>query len=137
LAAAKATLKKLQQRPILQSLANRGEIVIARTREIIQKHDLGDVFAISGHPSWSFLSIKDARLHTAYEIKTFWMQELHQHGILSTGTHNMSFAHSPEDIEMLIQVYTDLLPTIGRLLDAGELRRATRCAPLVPLFKLR
>lgn len=137
LAAAKATLKKLQQRPILQSLANLGEIVIARTREIIQKHDLGDVFAISGHPSWSFLSIKDARLHTAYEIKTFWMQELHQHGILSLGTHNMSFAHSPEDIEMLIQVYTDLLPKIGRLLDAGELRRATRCAPLVPLFKLR
>lgn len=137
LAAAKATLKKLQARPILEHLRSQGEIVMARTRAIIEKHDLGDVFFISGHPSWSFLNIRDTRLHTAYEIKTFWMQELHQHGLLSVGTHNMSFTHSPEDIDRLISAYSGLLPTIGRLLDSGELRQATRCSPLVPLFKLR
>ncbi len=65
------------------------------------------------------------------------MQEFHQHGILSLGTHNISYAHSIQDAEALIAVYEGLLPLIGTLLDAGTLLSALRCAPLVPLFKLR
>jgi glutamate-1-semialdehyde 2,1-aminomutase len=137
LAAAKATLTKLRMHPVIETIAQRGRAIIDGTRAIIDKHALGDVFALGGHPSWSFLILRDARGASSFEIKTFVMQELHQRGFLSVGTHNVSYAHSEADIRALLDTYADLLPVIGRHLDAGNLRAATRCQPLVPLFKVR
>jgi glutamate-1-semialdehyde 2,1-aminomutase len=137
LAAAKATLTKLRERPIVESMRKLGSSIVDGTRRIIDENKLGNVFSISGHPTWSFLNIRDAQGHTAFEVKTYLMQELHQRGILSTGTHNISYAHSQDDAGTLIAAYAELLPAIGRLLSAGALRDALRCAPLVPLFKLR
>ncbi|WP_457423616.1 aminotransferase class III-fold pyridoxal phosphate-dependent enzyme [Roseateles sp. P5_E7] len=137
LAAAKATLEKLKREPVSAQLTERGQRLIDGTTDIVSRHGLDDVFSLAGHPSWSFLTIKDARKHTAFQIKTLWMQEIMERGILSVGTHNMSYAHSEADIDRLLAVYEEVLPFIGRTLDAGGLEAALRCKPLVPLFKLR
>lgn len=137
LAAAKATLTKLKTQPVVTTLVERGNAIIAGTRRIIDDANLGDVFSVSGHPTWSFLNLRDARGATSFEIKTLLMQELHQRGILSVGTHNVNYAHTQADIDALLAVYTEVLPLIGRALDAGKLSEALRCEPLVPLFKLR
>ena len=137
LAAAKATLEKLKREPVVQTLTARGEQAMAGAARVIEEHGLQDLFAINGHPTWSFLTIMYFRQETAYEIKTLWMQEILERGILSVGTHNVNYAHSREDIDRLIAVYAEVLPFIGRTLDAGKLREALRCEPLVPLFKVR
>lgn len=137
LAAAKATLSKLQREPVVQTLAARGNAIIDGTRAVIERHELSDVFSVSGHPSWSFLNIRDARGATAFEIKTLWMQEMLQRGLLSVGSHNVNYAHSEADIQVLIDAYSDVLPMIGKVLQEGKLRAALRCEPLVPLFKVR
>lgn len=137
LAAAKATLTKLRHEPVIPTLIERGRALIDGARRIVADARLDDVFTLSGHPTWSFLNIRDARGATAFEIKTLWMQELLQRGILSVGTHNLSYAHSAADIDTLLQVYAEVLPMIGRALDTGTLHQALRCKPLVPLFKVR
>lgn len=137
LAAAKATLLKLQREPVVRTIGERGQAVIDGARHVIDGAGLGDVFSVSGHPSWSFLNIRDARGATAFEIKTLWMQELLQRGVLSVGTHNLSYAHTAADVARLLEVYDEVLPMIGRVLDAGMLREALRCEPLVPLFRVR
>jgi len=137
LAAAKATLIKLKTHPVIETIRDRGIGVIEGVRRVIEQHKLDDIFSVSGHPSWSFLNLRDARGHTAFEIKTLLMQELHQSGILSVGTHNMSFAHSAADVATLVSAYARILPLIGDKLDTNTLRSALRCAPLVPLFKVR
>lgn len=137
LAAAKATLEKLKREPVAAQLAQRGQRLIDGATAIVERHGLGDMFGLAGHPTWSFLTIKEARKHTAFEIKTLWMQEIMERGILSVGTHNMSYAHSEADVDRLLAVYEEVLPFIGRTLDAGELKSVLRCEPLVPLFKLR
>jgi len=137
LAAAKATLTKLRREPVLQTVRARGQAIVQGTRQILEEAGLGDVFSVSGDPSWSFLNIRDARGASAFEIKTLWMQEILQRGILSVGTHNVSYAHSEADVERLLTVYRDVLPMIGRALDAGTLKQALRCDALVPLFKVR
>jgi glutamate-1-semialdehyde 2,1-aminomutase len=123
--------------PVTQTLAARGQAILDGARRIIDAGGLGDIFAPSGHPSWSFLNIRDARGATAFDIKTLWMQELMDHGILSVGTHNVSFAHTSSDVEALLAVYREVLPMIGNALDHGTLRQQLRCKPLEPLFKLR
>jgi glutamate-1-semialdehyde 2,1-aminomutase len=137
LAAAKATLQKLQREPVIATLMRRGERLLAGTRAVIEQAGLSDVFAIGGHPAWTFLTIRDARGASAFEIKTLLMQEQHQRGILCLGTHNLSYAHTDADIDALVAMYADVLPLIGRALDAGTLRQQLRCEPLVPLFKVR
>lgn len=137
LAAAKATLTKLRREPVTERLAARGRAIVDGTARIVQQAGLGDLFSLAGHPSWSFLVMRDARGATAFEIKSLWMQELHQRGILSVGTHNISYAHSEADVQRLLEVYAQVLPFIGRTLDEGRLRQALRCEPLVPLFKVR
>lgn len=137
LAAAKATLIKLKTQPVLATIEARGRSIIEGTRRIVDEAGLGDIFAVSGHPTWSFLGIRDARGATAFEIKTLWMQELLQRGFLSVGTHNVSYAHTEADVQALLAAYAEVLPMIGRTLDAGTLRQALRCEPLVPLFKVR
>ncbi len=137
LAAAKATLTKLKTEPVVATLCARGKAIRGGVERILTDARLHDVFSISGHPTWTFLNIRDARGVAAPDIKTLWMQEMHQRGILSVGTHNLSYAHSEADVAALLDAYDAVLPLIGRALDGGEFHKALRCEPLVPLFKVR
>lgn len=137
LAAAKATLQKLKREPVVARLTQHGETIQAGLKLIVADNKLDDVFSISGHPTWSFLNIKDARGSTVFDIKTLLMQEQHQRGILCLGAHNLSYSHSDADIQQLLGMYRDVLPLIGKALDSGNLRQYLRCDPLVPLFKVR
>ncbi len=137
LAAAKATLQKLRREPVVQTLRARGQAIKDGAERIVRECGLEDVFSVSGDPTWSFLNIRDARGATSFEIKTLWMQEILQRGILSVGTHNVSYAHSEADVRQLLAVYADVLPMIGRALDTGTLRQSLRCDVPVPLFKVR
>jgi len=137
LAAAKATLTKLRTEPVVDRLSATGQKIMSGASDIIRRHALEDIFHVSGHPTWSFLIIKDARGATAFEIKTLWMQEILARGILSVGTHNVSYAHTDADVERLLSVYEEVLPAIGEHLTAGTLQAALRCEPLAPLFKVR
>jgi len=137
LAAAKATLTKLKTQPVINRLTQHGQTIQAGLKQIIAEHKLDDVFSVSGHPTWTFLNIKDARGSTVFDIKTLLMQEQHQRGILCLGAHNLSYAHSDADIQQLLGMYREVLPLIGKALDSGNLRQFLRCDPLVPLFKVR
>ena len=137
LAAAKATLTKLRREPVLETLSARGQSVIDRLSDLIRQCGMEDTLSVSGHPSWCFFNIRDARGATAFEIKTLWMQEMIQRGILCLGSHNMSYAHSEHDVQLLINAYSEALPLIGNALDHGLVKKILRCAPLTPLFKVR
>lgn len=137
LAAARATLRKLKAEPVVDTIRQRGQTVIDGLQALIDEARLADVFGVGGHPSWSFLFIRDARGASSFEIKTMWMQEILARGILSVGTHNISYAHSAEDVAHLLDVYREVLPAIGETLNEGRLQEKLRCEPLVPLFKVR
>lgn len=136
LAAAKATLLKLKREPVLSTIADRGRELIAGLRETIAAHKLGQVFSVSGHPSWTFMNIA-ASSGPVFEIKTLLLQELFQNGILTIGTHNLSYAHSQADIRALLTAYDNALKVVQEALESGDVRSKLRCEPLQPLFKVR
>jgi glutamate-1-semialdehyde 2,1-aminomutase len=137
LAAAKATLEKLKREPVVARLGALGEGLKSSVRSIIDETQMAHVFDIKGHPSWSFLTIADQPGATSFAIKTWLMQEWHQRGILSYGTHNLNLSHSEADIAALLDTYRALFPQLRDLLAAGTLMEALRCPPLEPLFKVR
>lgn len=137
LTAALATMNKLQREPVVATMAAQGQKVIDGLRQIIADLDAGDFLGVAGHPTWSFLTMADVAPYSAWELKTLYMQESHEGGILSFGTHNLSYAHSDADIAHLLATHR---ATLTKMVDAvrnKSLAQALRCAPLEPLFKLR
>lgn len=136
LAAALATMEKLQREPVIATIRTRGERVLRDTQATIDRHGLGDVLALAGHPAWSFLQFRDGRGHSMWEIKTLFMQEVFRRGVLAYGTHNMSYAHTEADLHRLATVYDEVFAVLADGLARG-IRPMLECEVLQPLFKVR
>ncbi len=137
LAAAAATLRKLQREPVVDTLYQQGTKVIDGLRERIARHQVADFVSVAGNPTWSFLLLKDHGGYSQFEIKTLFMQEMLARGILAFGTHNMSYSHSDADIAALLDAYDAVLPILADGVLNRRLPALLRCAPLEPLFKVR
>ena len=137
LAAARAVLDRLERDGIPQQLNSLGEKLRSGLESIILSADAGTVFSISGHPSWSFLNVVATTKSSESEIKTLLLQEFFSRGILFLGTHNLSAAHTEENIERLLETYHELIPDLaGAALD-GRVRALLRAEPLEPIFSIR
>ena len=137
LAAALATLKKLQREPVVRTLAERGSTLMSQLGPLLESSGASRFLQLSGHPSWSFLTFRDTERSTLWELKTLFLQETLARGIITLGTHNLSYAHSAADVERLLAVYAEILPHMTQLDAEGGVRRALRCEPLQPLFRVR
>ena len=137
LAAGKATIEKLRREPVIETLRRQGGKIAEGTKALIARHHFDAVASVSGDPTWTFLLLKDAPAATAFELKTLLMQELHVRGILSLGTHNMSYAHTDADVAKLLGAYDEVFPMLADAAHNGALKQLLKCDPLVPLFKVR
>lgn len=137
LAASAATLDKLRRENVCARLAQQGTKLIEGVRQCINKHSVTSFLSIVGHPSWSFLVLKDVPGVSQWELKTLLLQELFARGILSLGSHNLSFAHTDADIARLLTAYDDIFPLLKAAAYEGRLGELLRCKPLEPLFKVR
>lgn len=137
LAAALATMRKLQREPVIETMYRQGRKILAEVNRKIDSCDMADIAAISGNPTWSFLTFKDSSGYSSWDIKTLYMQEMLARGFLTFGTHNMSYAHSDRDLDLLFAAYAEVLPMIADAVHNRKLNDILRCKPLQPLFKLR
>ena len=76
LAASLATLTKLQREPVTSTLQRRGTTLMDGVRRLIDANGLSEVLAVAGHPSWSFLVMKDSTGVPSFELKTLFLQEV-------------------------------------------------------------
>lgn len=137
LAAAKAVLEKYQTHRIIEHFDRIGNQLLKGLNALIIKHQAGNIFFTSGHPSWSFLHIKEQEKYSTLEIKTLFLQEMFKRGILTLGTHNLSYAHKKQDIDKLLIVYAEVLPMIKTHIEQKTLLENIRGDILQLLFKVR
>ena len=137
LAASLATMGKLQREPVLETIAARGSELLTGLKGLIDRHQLGDCLSTAGHPTWSFLIIKDTPRCSQWLIRTFMFQEMFARGLLWIGSHNLSYSHSRQDIDSLLNGYDEVLGLLRGFLEAGTLESQLRCEQLQPLFRVR
>lgn len=137
LAAAHAVLSKLKREPVTATMRTQGEKVIAGVTELIAAHDVGHFCSVAGDATWSFFNIADANGYSSFDIKTLWMQEMLRRGILTIGTHNISYAHGDTEIGRLLLAYGEVLPILAQAVSERTLHDHLECEPLRPLFKVR
>ena len=137
LAASLATMTKLQQLPVVETLRSRGQRVMAGVQALIEKHGIAHFAATAGYPASNHLLITDVAPYNAFEIKTLFLQEVFARGILTLGAHNMSYAHNDTNVDRLLGVYDEVFPILKDAVENRALESYLRCEPLVPLFKIR
>jgi len=137
LAAAKAVLNKLERESVVNHLRVQGEKVLTGVSTLIKRHGVGDFLSVSGHPAWSFLNMNGAGKYTVWQVRTLFLQEMFSRGALTLGSHNMSFAHSDDDITYLLDTYDAVFPVLHNAIHDGTLEAQLRCDTLQPLFKVR
>jgi glutamate-1-semialdehyde 2,1-aminomutase len=137
LAAALATLQKLQREPVIDQLRRTGERVISMVRGLVAQFGLDGCCSVSGHPAWSFLSLRDVGDISMWGLKTLLLQEMFAKGVLTLGTHNISYAHGDEDLERLRRGYEAGFARMREAIDGRPLRELLQCEPIQPLFRVR
>ena len=137
LASAKVIIDKYKKYNVVKHFEEVGIDLLMRLNRLIDDNDLNDIFWTSGHPSWSFLHIKEQEKYNTFEIKTFFLQEMLKQGVLTLGAHNLSFSHTKKDIAKLIKVYQEVLPLTKQHVRKGTLIENIKGDILQPLFKVR
>ena len=137
LAASKAVLEEIRNKDVILRLQEIGAEIKSRVDKKIIENDLQDILSLSGHPSWIFLNwlINDEELKS--QVKTYFMQEMFQEGILILGTHNVSTSISKSEILAIENAYAVVLGKISKALKQGTLKEQLRVEPLKPLFRIR
>lgn len=137
LAAALATMEKLEREPVIETLYRQGTRIQAKLETLIVDTGLTDVLGVAGNPTWSFLLFKDCANYSQWDIKTLFLQEMFKLGILTIGTHNMCYSHSDDDLEKLFSAYDEVIPKLGEGVRNKRLDSMILCEPLQPLFRVR
>jgi len=137
LASANAVIEKYKRKKVIGHLSEIGTYLLNKLDRLIDDQHLGDIFWTSGHPSWSFLHFKEQKKYSSFQIKTYFLQEIFKRGVLTLGSHNISFSHSKKDVDFLIDVYTKVLPMIKEHIKNQTLLENIHCEILKPIFKVR
>lgn len=137
LAAALATMQKLEREPVTAALYAQGEKIITNLQAQIKREGAEDFLSVAGNPTWSFFLMKDAGTYSQWQIKTLFLQEMFARGILTLGTHNMSYSHTNSDLDQLFNAYSEVIPLLVKGVRENKLESMLRCKPLEPLFKVR
>ncbi len=137
LAAAKAVITKMRRNNVLEHICCLGVELQRELRSLIEEFDLRRYLAVDGHPSWTFLKFSGDGVTTSEVMKTFYVQEMFKAGIYVLGSHNLSYAHSRDDLKILLKSYRRILEMMSPALRRGSLVSLLDCAPIVPIFRVR
>lgn len=137
LAAAKTVLSMHQNNQITPKLLQVGDTLTRKITKIISENNLSDSLTLTGHPSWTFLNWSDSMGYNQFEIKTYFMQEIFQRGVLVLNTHNVTTAFKEKEINFVLDAYGEVLSDLAERMHDGNLRAALKSEPMKPLFNVR
>ena len=137
LAASIAVIDKMRREPVIETLWRNGEQLGRSVDSLIIGHGLEDVIQLRGWAPWKLLSFTDHANGSAQAVKTMLIYELAARGVLSLGSHNMCYAHTPEDLERTKAAYAGVFGAIRDALDSGNLDKTLKVPVIEPVFQVR
>lgn len=137
LAAAKATMEKLQQHEVLTHVHKMGTHLIHGLNQLIEKHKAAELFSVAGHPAWSFLLMSEPKMVSAQQLSSLMQQEMHRRGLLCGSAHNLSYAHTEAHINKLLAAYDEIIPLALNISNNGGFEAVFHGVETQPVFKVR
>lgn len=105
MAAALATINKLETHPVLPTLANTGTYLLEAVEQLIKEYQLEAEFEILGCPVRTHFNIKDGGRWAMADKKHLFSKTMFANGIINNTIHTINYAHRKEEVDQLINAY--------------------------------
>jgi glutamate-1-semialdehyde 2,1-aminomutase/spore coat polysaccharide biosynthesis protein SpsF len=135
LAASIATIKEFKQKGVIDHLWKQGEKLKEGYNALTKVHKLEHYTECIGLPPRTVMTFKDFHGTDSLELKTLLQQEAIKRGILCTGSHNICYSHSSEDIERTIKVYDEALQIMAGAIAEGDIKKFIQGDIVKPVFR--
>lgn len=137
LAAGLAVVEKIEREPVIETLWQNGALLRAGLQGLLKARGLDQLIRLNGFDPWVLLGI-DAHEHgSPAAIKTVIIYELAARGVLTVGSHNVSYAHTSADLHHVLGAYRGALDELAAMLQRGPLTPQMKVPPLEPVFRVR
>ena len=133
LAAARATLKKMQDKNVITHLWTTGQRLKDGIIAGIKANDLP--VEVKGLPVHFVLAFKDASGQESLEFKSLFIQEMCKRGILTGGYFNQCAAHSAEDTEKTLAAARETFAIMKNALSSGTIAKFLEGPAVQPVFR--
>ena len=137
LAAAIALIDKMCREPVIENLWQTGKKLSEAVLVRIAKHGLTEVMTLNGKAPWRVMAIADHSEGTKESIKTLFMREMLNRGVLMASSHNICYAHTDADICQVLMAYDGALARVAEELAIGKLEERLDTTPIKPIFAVR
>jgi glutamate-1-semialdehyde 2,1-aminomutase len=137
LAAAIATIDKIEREGVTERLWQVGGELKRRASEKIAAAGLDAVIALAGTGPWAILAYKDHPNGSKEAIKTLFLREMIAAGVLINSSHNVCFAHTDTDVECVLAAYDHALTVLREALDRCDISRRLGNQVIKPIFSVR
>lgn len=137
LAAAVATLRKLERDRVPDQLEARGLVLHEAVMRELGAVGLQDIIGFNGHPSWKIMAVHDHPSARKEAIKTFLLKELIARGVLFSVSHNICAAHGEAELSHVVRAWKEVAPLLAEELAKGQLEARLPCPVIEPVFKVR
>ncbi|MCA9957794.1 MAG: aminotransferase class III-fold pyridoxal phosphate-dependent enzyme [Anaerolineales bacterium] len=134
LAAAQATIYELREQNVPTYLAHIGEQIKEGYNELVAHLGLDHVTQCKGHPARTMVTFAPSTGDPLL-LKSLMQQELIRRGILWSGFHNVTFAHTTRDVDYTLMAYRDVLGILKQALKNGRIAEQLRGIPVQPVFR--
>lgn len=121
IAAAIATIKKLERENVIDFIWGQGTALSDRVDTMIANHGLEGVVKLTGLAPRKMLSFSDQGGASKDQIRTLFMMEMAQNGVLIINSHNISFAHRNVDMQRVCLAYDRTLGKISAAIRDGDI----------------
>ncbi len=129
IAAAIATINKLEREEVILKLRQTGEFLAGAVDMMIEQRGLADVISTFGHPAFRRIKFRDDK------IAALFRKEMVGSGTLITASHNICAAHGPNEIKRVLRSYDHALGMLRDALDKGNIDERLAGASVGPMVR--
>lgn len=117
LAACLSTIEKMEREPVIAKLWDTGEAMRAAAQKEIDATGMSDAVKLSGEAPLVRLSFRDN------DIKSMFIQEMAQNGVLIIASHNVCYAHGENEVRLVGQAYKNTMEKIAHACKSGDIKK--------------
>ena len=137
LAAAIATIDKMEREPVIEHLWNLGSRLADGVADLTARHGLGDLISLVGRAPWKIIAVKDHPGARKEAVKTLFAREMLRAGVLFLASHNVCYAHDDDDVAVVLSAWDRALAKVAAELATGRLEQRLPCPPVMSVFQVR
>lgn len=137
LAAAKATLTKMQRENVIRHLWDQGSKLKTGYNFMAKHYGVDRFTQCIGLDPRTVITFKDEMGADSLLYKSYFQQECLKRGILFGGGQNLSASHSEADVTQTLRAYRASLELLGEAIKAGDVDKRLEGEVLKPVFRVR